>query len=69
MVIITDCGDCREDVTLNIGSGHHGTVTVGDLVADIFYEGSVLDPNTFNLPMWDCPACGYADSYDRTYRA
>lgn len=69
VVIFTTCSGCCENVILSIRPSRNGTAHVGDLVADIFYDGSDLDNNTFSLPMWDCPACGYADSYDHNYYA
>lgn len=72
--IVTTCSGCREDVTLR-GTGSFAdiaTVTVkGEgrgslrvqpktLIADVVVDGDEA------LLMWDCPACGYADSYDLT---
>lgn len=65
MVIVTECGHCRGDIVLNINKDDFsGTARMGHLSTDIFYDGGDHD-----LPLWDCPYCGYADSYDHNYYA
>ena len=72
MLIDTDCSGCRIDVRVNILRGS-GTVTA--TVASNGKRGSAHVPahdvdgpawveDTTGLVMWDCPVCGYADSFD-----
>lgn len=70
-IIKTTCSGgrgCREDVVLDLeqgtatvhvaSNGRRGSLHVPDhdVVADLTEEGPLL--------LWDCPACGHADSYD-----
>jgi len=64
--ITTTCSGCSEEVkvaayeaTVQVPSnGKRGSLHVPahKVVADVYDDGDLLT--------WDCPACGYADSYD-----
>jgi len=69
--ITLPCGGCMEDVSLNLSTGtvtmtipsngRRGSLHVAahTVTADVY---TVLG----DLPAWDCPACGYADSWDES---
>ena len=63
----TTCSGCGEDVRLTINSDYMGSALVKGEHAEIYYSGSDMDCETYSLPMWDCPVCDYADSYDHNY--
>lgn len=64
MVIVTECSGCMADVHLSIRADSSGTARVGPDTAEVYYS----ETYGTDLIMWDCPACEYADSFDRTYR-
>lgn len=66
--IHTTCSGCMASVTIRLDANHAGTAMVNADTSDVFYDGG-LGEETFSLIMWDCPACEYADSYDRNYYA
>ena len=71
-VFSTTCSGCMERVTLNLdggtvtatrlSNGRRGSLHVpaARLVAD-------LDSVNADLACWECPLCGYADSFDLHY--
>lgn len=54
-IIRTICSACARDVALDLLCD---VVTAGGATADLYGDEDLL--------MWDCPACGHADSYDMT---
>lgn len=66
-MIKTDCSNCRADLTLNTealtltmrvaSNGRRGSLHVAahTLTAEVGFDG--------DLYLWECPACGHADSY------
>ena len=70
----TTCSNCTIDLSLDAdrwviratvpSNGLRGSkhVPAHEVVADVW-----TDDDTGSLLMWDCPACGYADSFDTTH--
>jgi len=76
-LIRTDCSACRIDLEVRVGAGTVAALIPSNgkrgslhapahaAVVEFVTDGDDDPADPATLLMWDCPACGYADSLDR----